>query len=652
MSAELRIRTFGGLSIHLNGEPVNLEYSKVDALLVYLACNRRAYSREVLAELLWEDRAQGRALANLRVALANLRKQLGEYLNITRDMVEIDPGAEVRLDVTEFETLLNEGRIEEAVRLYTGEFLEGFYVRESAGFEDWASAEGYRLRQTVVTALHQLVDDLISSGRFEDGLPYARRLLELDALDEAAHRKMMELLAYSDQRSAALAQYEILRRTLEDELGVEPDDESLQLFHQIQAGKLTPPTPKSRHVRDYEFLEQIAQGGFGEVYRAYQPGVDRYVAIKVILPALANDPKFIQRFESEAHIIARLEHPNIVPLYDYWRDQDGAYLVMRLLRGGNLSLELQKGPWTVERAAGLLDQIAPALDFAHRQGVVHRDIKPQNILFDEDGNAYLTDFGIAKDLVQPLDITSETEIMGSVLFISPELAQNQEVTARSDLYSLGIVIYMVLTGEHPFPDGSAGEVLIKHINQPLPPLRAKRPELPEALEPVFQRVTAKAPAERYANALEFATAFRNAISGLTSEAATPEAPPKVEVPGRAPIFLSEETPPKREQPLFVARENQLASLGGFLDRAMSGEGCVVFVTGGPGRGKTALLNEFARQALQAYPDLLVATGLCNAYSGLGDPYLPFREALAMLSGGRYPGLARAWSAPVRDLPER
>src|SRR5581483_5415146 len=138
--------------------------------------------------------------------------------------------------------------------------------------------------------------------------------------------------------------------------------------------------------------------GYGAVFRAYQPVIERDVAIKIILPQYANYPDFIRRFESEAQMVARLEHPHIVPLYDYWRAPDGAYLVMRWLRGGSLHAALQAGPLPGEALGRVLEQIGGALVAAHRRGIVHRDLKPANILLDEDGNAYLADFGIAKDL--------------------------------------------------------------------------------------------------------------------------------------------------------------------------------------------------------------------------------------------------------------
>ena len=154
-------------------------------------------------------------------------------------------------------------------------------------------------------------------------------------------------------------------------------------------------------IKGYDLQERIGAGGFGAVYRALQSTVGREVAVKIILPGLASKPDFIRRFESEAHLIARLEHPYIVPLYDYWRDPDGAYLVMRWLRGGSLHEMLKKqGAFSVEETVTMMEQITQALHTAHRSQVIHRDIKPANILLDDDGNAYLADFGIAKDLQQ------------------------------------------------------------------------------------------------------------------------------------------------------------------------------------------------------------------------------------------------------------
>lgn len=265
-------------------------------------------------------------------------------------------------------------------------------------------------------------------------------------------------------------------------------------------------------LKGYELRERIGAGGFGAVYRAYQSTVGREVAVKIILPGLANQPEFIRRFEAEAQIVARLEHPHIVPLHDYWRDPEGAYLIMRWLRGGNLHDALQKSAYDVPAAALLLDQIAGALSLAHRNHVIHRDIKPANILLDEDGNAYLTDFGIAKDLNLAVNNTQPDAIVGSLDYISPEQARSEAVTHRTDIYSLGVTFYEVLTGEHPFQNLSSVERLYKHINDPLPDITSLDPILSAPVNRVIQKATAKNPEHRYADVLDFAADFRQAIA--------------------------------------------------------------------------------------------------------------------------------------------
>lgn len=270
-----------------------------------------------------------------------------------------------------------------------------------------------------------------------------------------------------------------------------------------------------QQLKGYELRERLAAGGFGVVYRAYQSSVRRDVAIKVILPTVANQPDFIRRFETEAQFIARLEHLHIVPLYDYWRDPDGAYLVMRWLKGGTLADALKQGAYDLEAALLLTEHITAALESAHRGGVIHRDLKPANIFLDEDGNAYLGDFGIAKDLTNPNAAnTADDAILGTLDYISPEQARSEPITPRTDIYSFGVVLYEMLTGLHPFPNISSVERLYKHLNEPLPMI--DDPDIPAGINEVIQKATAKDPAHRFAGASELAAAFRRAaaISGI------------------------------------------------------------------------------------------------------------------------------------------
>lgn len=265
-------------------------------------------------------------------------------------------------------------------------------------------------------------------------------------------------------------------------------------------------------IKGYEIREWLGGGGFGEVYRAYQSTIGREVAVKVIHNKYSNQPDFIRRFEAEAQVIARLEHWHIVPLYDFWRDPSGAYIVMRWLRGGSLRDLLQKERFAPQQAAILLDQITSALSLAHRNGIIHRDLKPANILLDEERNAYLADFGIAKDLnASRVQHTEVDTVVGDPYYMSPEQARSEPVTPRTDIYSLGVVLYEVLSGQHPFPNLSRLDEMFRHINDPLPKLTNLQAEVSDAVNDVIQKATAKNPAHRFAEVLSMSNAFYEAI---------------------------------------------------------------------------------------------------------------------------------------------
>jgi len=245
-------------------------------------------------------------------------------------------------------------------------------------------------------------------------------------------------------------------------------------------------------IAGYNLAEQIGIGGFGAVYRAVQPDLEREVAIKVILPEQAGQPGFIRRFEVEAQMIARLEHLHIVPLYDYWRDPGGAYLVMRYLRGGNLrGLLLNQPKLEAARVARLIGQMAAALAAAHAQNIIHRDVKPENILLDEYGNAFLADFNIARDLKMP----STGERFGTAAYAAPEQFTEDAASPQTDLYSLAVITYELLTGTLPDQD-------------PVAPVQKERPDLPYEINPILWRATARNPENRYRDPLTFAEDVR------------------------------------------------------------------------------------------------------------------------------------------------
>lgn len=264
-------------------------------------------------------------------------------------------------------------------------------------------------------------------------------------------------------------------------------------------------------IRGYNIRKKIGSGGQSVVYLAYQAEKAREVALKVMLPEFLDDPELLTRFQYEAVISFRLKHPHIVPLYDYWRDEHGAWLAMRYLPGGSLRQQFGGG-WPLLRTAHMLDDIADALNIAHKNNIIHRDLKPDNILFDADNRAYLTDFGVAKRLKAD-PITRMEMMVGSPAYLSPEQIRREEVTPRTDIYILGITLYETLTGRHPFIEAQTKmQILLKHLREPLPSLVKARPDIPPAVEAVIQKATAKQAEDRYPNASALVAAFWKAVA--------------------------------------------------------------------------------------------------------------------------------------------
>ncbi len=272
----------------------------------------------------------------------------------------------------------------------------------------------------------------------------------------------------------------------------------------------------------------LGQGGMATVYRGYQPDIDRFVAVKVMSSLPGQDQEFVERFKLEARTIARLQHPHILPLYDFGQEQGLFYLITAYAPGGSISDLILKGALPIPTVERLLREIAAALDYAHRQNVIHRDIKPANILLDKEGHALLADFGIVKLLsgmnTSPA-LTSTTGVIGTPAYMSPEQANGATIDGRSDIYGLGVVVYEMLTGRQPFSAETPLQVLIKHLTEPPPLLRIHAADVPPGLEVVLQRALAKDPADRYATANEFANAFTSALSqSSTGTMRLPEAP--------------------------------------------------------------------------------------------------------------------------------
>lgn len=290
----------------------------------------------------------------------------------------------------------------------------------------------------------------------------------------------------------------------------------------------------------YRIEEEIGAGGMCLVYRATQTLIGKTVALKVLRPQLAVDQDIVRRFEQEATALGRLHHPHAINVFDFgFTPQGSPFLVMDFIEGQTLKEILrQEGPLPIARMNKLLGQICGALQAAHAEGIIHRDIKPDNILISEaDGEDWVTvvDFGVAKiqeDINQRAALTGAGIIIGTPRYMSPEQSEGKTIDHRSDIYSLGVVLYEMLTGEAPFNDDSSTRLLIKHLTEMPPPLSEKRPDLPAEIEAIVMCTLAKDPDERPASALELSEAFEQAVAALAPEAKRQHRSAKVVVPLR------------------------------------------------------------------------------------------------------------------------
>jgi hypothetical protein len=275
-----------------------------------------------------------------------------------------------------------------------------------------------------------------------------------------------------------------------------------------------------QHLGPYRIIEQIGVGGMATVYKAFQPAMDRYVAVKVIAAHFAQDPTFTQRFRREARAIAQLEHAHILPVYDYGEAGGLPYLVMRYLEAGTLEERLVQGLPSLLEVNRIIGQVGSALDYAHRVGIVHRDVKPSNVLVDAEGNTYLTDFGLAKMVGMTSHLTGPGVGIGTPTYMSPEQGQGAKVDARTDVYSLGVMLYRIVTGRVPYDAETPLAIVLKHVHEPLPLPRSIRPDLPEGIERVILRAMAKEPEDRFQTVKEMVYALDAAVRAAEAAART------------------------------------------------------------------------------------------------------------------------------------
>ena len=302
----------------------------------------------------------------------------------------------------------------------------------------------------------------------------------------------------------------------------------------------------------YELVELVGTGGMSSVYKAHDRLLERNVALKMLHPHFGGDDEYVERFRREARAVAQMSHPNIVTVIDRGEDDGQQFIVFEFVDGENLKQMVERsGPLPARRAVELGLAIAGALAFAHEHGLVHRDVKPQNVLLTPDGEAKVTDFGIARSLDVEHGVTQTGTVLGTSNYISPEQASGKPVTPATDVYSLGVVLYELLTAEVPFPGDNFVAVAMKHMNDPVPDLRQIRPDAPLRLVAAIERALEKAPERRFGSMGEFARELQRCLAEMSTSDGEPT------VITRSPVVREnrphvERARRRRRRPLLVA----------------------------------------------------------------------------------------------------
>ncbi len=517
------VRVFGGTGLDDGGMPVSIGGPRQRRLLALLAIRSGAMvSIDWLAEHLWDDleRPDDTARA-IRTYVSRLRSS---FPAATRRWIETEPGgyrlgappervehlrfAMLRADANRArghdDPLTAQKFLDEALALWRGEpFLE---------LEDlpWAQGDIEHLRSDRLEAMEERWEVSLALGRHTQITGELGAFTAKYGLRERAAHQYALALHRSGRTVDALRVVSKFREELVESSGLDPSPGIIELEAALLNGDPSLDVDKvGRPLRGYRLLEQAGSGAFSIVWRGIQPSVNREVAIKQIRSELASQPDFIRRFEAEAHLVARIEHPHIVPLIDYWRDPDSAYLVMRWLSGGTLELRLDDGPMTIANTVKLAYQIGGALSAAHGHGVVHRDVKSPNILFDEEGNAFLGDFGIALTTAESSGPAAALS-QGSPAYASPEQIRREKLDPRADIFSLAVVLFECLTGSLPFRDSQSVEDLVERQLHALYPSVAEwRDDVPVSIVDAVAKATAKNPEDRFGSVEEFLEALES-----------------------------------------------------------------------------------------------------------------------------------------------
>ncbi len=481
----IRLRVLGSLELSDDeGRELRtvLVQSKRAALLAYLATASPSgfHRRDRLLGLFWPEQDDAHARDALNTAVRFLRREMGKAAIVNRGNDEIGVDTTVCWsDVADFRAALNAGRYEDALALYRGDLLDGFFTDGAATFDDWLDRTRAQMRADAARAARALADAREGERHFTMAIACARRALELSDGDERVLRELLEMLDRLGDRAGAVLAYDAFERRMASEFETEPAAETRALIARIRnrapvglalkpARIGAPLEPTWDAVRGWRVERELGRGGMATVYLARDPAHDRHVALKVMRPELVLSAG-VERFLREIRITARLAHPHILPLIDSGARDGVPYLVTPYVAGESLRARLTRdGALPVSDALRIATEMAEALDYAHRSGIVHCDVKPENILL-ADGHALVADFGIARALVASgaSSASMGEPLVGSRRYMSPEQATDgADIDARTDLYSLGCVLLEMLSGQVPADDegGRARLATLTHVS--------------------------------------------------------------------------------------------------------------------------------------------------------------------------------------------
>jgi serine/threonine-protein kinase len=545
----LRLRTLGGLAIDEDARTLDgtgMGRRRLALLACLAAVGPRGVSRDRLLAYFWPESDAERARHALNQALHALRRELrADALFLGAAELRLNPEA-MASDVAEFESAVGAGDLERAASLYAGPFLDGFYLSDAPEFERWVDGERARLALAFRRALETLAARATNGGQHQQAVVWWRRLAALDPLSGPLALGLMQALAAAGDRAGALQFARVHETLLREELDAAPDPAMVSLAEKLreadarerkQSGRPAAGTVpaitsdaalsaadqlfvdrlQTALASHYEIEHKLARSSLATAYQVRDLRRGRTVTLKVLHPAVATMVG-ARRFVTAIEPASRLRHPHIVPLLDFGEASGLLFYVLERVEGETLRDRLaRERQLSLGDALRIAREAATALAYAHERGVIHRDIAPKNIVLVE-GRAVISDFGVLNAVSTAVGESSSGSALtlGSPAYMSPEqVAGEQRLDGRSDIYSLGCVLYQMLAGAPPFAGPTAQAALTRRLFEPVPPLRAMRDTVPEAVDKLVLRALARVPADRFASAAE----LRDALARLEPERA-------------------------------------------------------------------------------------------------------------------------------------